>query len=47
MPAALFKKETNTNTLTEAHIAQLMQVFDSKANAGILCQISGSRRNRR
>ena len=31
--SALFKKETNTNTLTEAHISQIMQVFDSKANA--------------
>ncbi len=30
--SGLFKKETNTNTLTEAHIAQIMQVFDSKAN---------------
>lgn len=30
--SGLFKKETNTNTLTEAHIEQIMQVFDSKAN---------------
>lgn len=28
----LFKKETNNNTLTEAHIEQIMQVFDNKAN---------------
>lgn len=31
--SALFKKETNTNTLTNKHIEQIMQVFDSKANA--------------
>lgn len=31
--SALFKKETNTNTLTDKHIKQIMQVFDSKANA--------------
>ena len=30
--SGLFKKETNTNTLTEEHIEQIMQVFDSKAN---------------
>ena len=29
----LFKKETNTNTLTNEHIEQIMQVFDSKENA--------------
>ncbi|MGL4667688.1 MAG: type I restriction-modification system subunit M [Saezia sp.] len=28
--SGLFKKETNTNTLTEAHIAQIMQAFDTK-----------------
>ncbi|SDY42554.1 type I restriction-modification system subunit M [Acinetobacter kyonggiensis] len=28
----LFKKETNTNTLTNEHIEQIMEVFDSKAN---------------
>lgn len=28
----LFKKETNTNTLTDEHIEQIMAVFDSKAN---------------
>ena len=30
--SALFKKETNNNTLTEAHIEQIMQTFDSKAD---------------
>jgi type I restriction enzyme M protein len=30
--SALFKKETNTNTLLDAHVEQIMQVFDSKAN---------------
>ena len=30
--SGLFKKETNTNTLTDAHIEQIMQVFDSKEN---------------
>ncbi len=30
--SGLFKKETNTNTLTHEHIEQIMQVFDSKAN---------------
>ena len=28
--SGLFKKETNTNTLTDAHIERIMQVFDSK-----------------
>ncbi len=28
--SALFKKETNNNTLTKEHIAQIMEVFDSK-----------------
>ncbi len=28
----LFKKETNNNTLTNEHIGQIMQAFDSKAN---------------
>ena len=28
----LFKKETNTNVLTDAHIAEIMKVFDNKAN---------------
>ncbi len=30
--SALFKKETNNNTLLESHIEQIMQVFDSKEN---------------
>ena len=30
--SVLFKKETNTNTLTNEHIEQIMQVFDNKAN---------------
>ena len=30
--SALFKKETNNNTLTDAHIEQIMAIFDSKAN---------------
>lgn len=30
--SGLFKKETNNNTLTEKHIEQIMQVFDSKAD---------------
>lgn len=30
--SGLFKKETNNNILTDEHIAQIMQVFDSKAN---------------
>ena len=29
---ALFKKETNTNTLTDAHIKKIMHLFDSKEN---------------
>lgn len=28
----LFKKETNTNTLTDEHVDHIMQVFDSKAD---------------
>lgn len=28
--SGLFKKETNTNTLTDEHVAQIMGVFDSK-----------------
>ena len=28
----LFKKETNNNILTESHISEIMQVFDSKKN---------------
>jgi type I restriction enzyme M protein len=30
--SALFKKETNNNTLTDEHIETIMQVFDSKEN---------------
>ena len=30
--SALFKKETNNNTLQDTHIEQIMQVFDSKTN---------------
>lgn len=30
--SGLFKKETNNNTLTNAHIEHIMQVFDSKAD---------------
>lgn len=30
--SSLFKKETNTNILTDAHIEAIMKVFDSKAN---------------
>ncbi len=30
--SGLFKKETNNNVLLDAHIEQIMQVFDSKAN---------------
>jgi type I restriction enzyme M protein len=30
--SGLFKKETNNNLLLDAHIEQIMQVFDSKAN---------------
>jgi type I restriction enzyme M protein len=31
--SGLFKKETNNNTLTEAHIEEIMRVFDSKENS--------------
>ena len=30
--SGLFKKETNTNTITDDHIQQIMAVFDSKEN---------------
>jgi len=30
--SGLFKKDTNTNTLTDEHIEQIMQVFDNKAD---------------
>ena len=31
--SGLFKKETNNNTLTDAHIEHIMQVFDNKTDA--------------
>ena len=34
--SSLFKSETNTNVLTDAHIAQIMQLFDSKENTDYL-----------
>ena len=30
--SGLFKKETNNNVLTDAHIVEIMQVFDTKEN---------------
>jgi len=30
--SGLFKKETNTNTLTEEHISRIMEAFDKKAD---------------
>ena len=30
--SSLFKKETNNNTLTNDHIARIMEVFDTKAD---------------
>lgn len=36
--SALFKKETNNNILTDAHIEQIMTVFDSKANVDHFAQ---------
>lgn len=36
--SGLFKKETNTNTLTNEHIERIMQVFDSKKNADHFAQ---------
>lgn len=38
MPVAYLKNETNTNTLTDKHIKQIMQVFDSKANEEYFAQ---------
>jgi type I restriction enzyme M protein len=32
--SGLFKKETNNNTLTDDHIARIMQAFDSKKDIG-------------
>ncbi len=36
--SGLFKKETNNNVLLDAHIEQIMQVFDSKANVDHFAQ---------
>ena len=36
--SALFKKETNNNVLLDAHIEQIMTVFDSKANVAHFAQ---------
>lgn len=36
--SSLFKKETNNNVLLDAHIDQIMQVFDSKANVDHFAQ---------
>jgi type I restriction enzyme M protein len=36
--SGLFKKETNNNILTDAHIEKIMQVFDSKANIEYFAQ---------
>ena len=36
--SALFKKETNNNVLTDAHIEQIMQVFESKADTDYLAK---------
>ncbi|OOE68528.1 type I restriction-modification system subunit M [Salinivibrio sp. IB282] len=36
--SGLFKKETNNNILTDEHIAQIMAVFDSKANTDYLAR---------
>jgi type I restriction enzyme M protein len=36
--SALFKKETNNNTLLDTHIDQIMAVFDSKANVDHFAQ---------
>ncbi len=36
--SGLFKKETNTNTLTDEHIQQIMGVFDSKENVDHLAK---------
>lgn len=36
--SGLFKKETNNNILTDAHIDKIMQVFDSKENVDYLAR---------
>ena len=37
--SALFKKETNTNTLTDAHIAQIVELFDGKTDVDYLAKM--------
>lgn len=37
--SGLFKKETNNNILTDAHIKQIMEIFDSKANEDHFAQL--------
>lgn len=36
--SGLFKKQTNNNILTDAHIAQIMQVFGSKSDVNHLAK---------
>jgi CRP-like cAMP-binding protein len=36
--SALFKKDTNTNSLLDTHIDQIMSVFDSKASVDHFAQ---------
>lgn len=36
--SGLFKKETNSNILTDAHVEQIMDVFDSKENVDYLAR---------
>lgn len=36
--SGLFKKETNNNVLTDEHIQQIMDVFDSKENVDYLAR---------
>jgi hypothetical protein len=38
----LFKKETNNNVLTDAHIKQIMTLFDNKENVDIHYLISAT-----
>jgi len=37
--SGLFKKETNNNILTEAHIAQIIQLFDDKKDIEYICKM--------
>jgi type I restriction enzyme M protein len=37
--SALFKKETNTNTLTDADIAQIVELFDGKTDVDYLAKM--------